>query len=233
MSAKKKLRSMINRANAQHSSGPRTPEGKQRSSMNAFKHNLTGQSLILQENEMEAYTRLTEALRKELQPKTEMERQTLQKIIDTNFRLNRIAGIENNMFNFGLVANETQNPGDDRLEAMKAQTLAWIERPNSFELLGRYEARLTRQLLAFTREFERLQSDRRDRERTQSLINPEQNKTHNPEIGSFGKTGPQLVMSAQSHTAGMPPETQNPDFRAQPDCLASPDVSKMAKGSRI
>src|ERR1700685_4497011 len=102
MSAKKTLRAVRNRANAQHSTGPKTDAGKKASSFNALKHNLTGQSLILQPDEFDAYDRLTKALREELNPKTEMERQTVQKIIDTNFRLNRIAGLENNMLNFGL-----------------------------------------------------------------------------------------------------------------------------------
>jgi hypothetical protein len=154
MSAKKTLRALQNRANAQHSTGPKTQSGKQKSSFNALKHNLTGQSLILQPNEYDAYDRLTRALREELEPKTEMERQTVQKIIDTNFRLNRIAGLENNMLNFGLWENQRETESDERLDVMKAQTLAWMERAKSFDLLGRYESRLTKQLLAFTRELD-------------------------------------------------------------------------------
>jgi hypothetical protein len=200
MSAKKTLRALAHRANSQHSTGPKTDSGKKASSFNALKHNLTGQSLILQPNEYEAYDRLTKALREELNPKTELERQTVQKIIDTNFRLNRIAGIENNMLNFGLWENQRETESDERLDVMKAQTLAWMERAKSFDLLGRYESRLTRQLLAFTRELERLQSDRRDRERSEALINPQQTKTHNPDLASFGNSGPQLVMSAKSNS---------------------------------
>jgi len=40
-------RAEINRANAQHSIGPKTPEGKQRSSLNALRHGLTGQIIVL------------------------------------------------------------------------------------------------------------------------------------------------------------------------------------------
>jgi hypothetical protein len=36
-------RTEINRANSQHSTGPKTQAGKQRSSLNALRHGLTGQ----------------------------------------------------------------------------------------------------------------------------------------------------------------------------------------------
>jgi hypothetical protein len=144
-----------------------------------------------------------------------MERQTVQKIIDTNFRLNRIAGLENNMLNFGLWENQQETESDERLDIMKAQTLAWMERSKNFDLLGRYESRLTKQLLAFTRELERLQGDRRDRERTQALIHPEQTKPHNPDLASFGNGTPQFVMSAISSASEAPPEPEIPALRPQ------------------
>src|SRR6266481_2901055 len=36
-----------NRANASHSTGPKTEAGKKRSSLNAYRHGLTGQTIIL------------------------------------------------------------------------------------------------------------------------------------------------------------------------------------------
>jgi hypothetical protein len=164
---RKEIRDEINRLNAEKSTGPKTTEGKQRSAMNAFKHGLTGQSLMLQPNEMEAYNRLTAALLSDLKPKTEPERQLAQKIIDGHFRLNRLAGVENNMFNFGLIQHTTDTDHDNRVEVMVAQTRAWIEQSHAFDVLGRYETRLSRQLLKYTEEFERLQKERIARERAQ------------------------------------------------------------------
>ena len=43
-----------NQENAQHSTGPRTPEGKQRSSFNATRHGLTGQVNVRTEEEQKA-----------------------------------------------------------------------------------------------------------------------------------------------------------------------------------
>jgi hypothetical protein len=152
----KRMRRLMNQSNAQHSTGPRTPEGKQRSRMNAFKHNLTGNNLILQEHEYKKYTELSEKLIADLKPRTEFERQIAQKIIDTNFRLNRLAAIENNMLNFDMMHRETDGNPCDRTEVMLAQTRAWKDDARTFDILGRYEARLTRQLVLYRKELAHL-----------------------------------------------------------------------------
>jgi hypothetical protein len=199
---RKEIREEINRANATKSTGPKTTEGKQRSAMNAFKHGLTGQSLMLQPNEMEAYNRLTSAQLSDLKPRTEPERQLAQKIIDGHFRLNRLAGVENNMFNFGLIRNTTDTPHDDRVEVMVAQTRAWIEQSHAFDVLGRYETRLSRQLLKYTEEFERIQKERIARERAEREADPRskrhENKRDHFDLASFGRTAPEMIMSANS-----------------------------------
>jgi hypothetical protein len=149
---RKEIRDEINRANAERSTGPKTTEGKQRSAMNAFRHGLTGQSLMLQPNEMEAYNRLTAEMLSTLKPKTELERQLAQKIIEGYFRLNRLAAVENNMFNFGLIQHTTTTDHDDRVEVMVAQTRSWFEQANAFDVLGRYETRLSRQLHKYSQD---------------------------------------------------------------------------------
>jgi hypothetical protein len=175
MSLTKELLDEVRRANAQKSTGPRSGPGKQRSRLNAVKHNLSGQHLILQESELEAYNRMGSAMLTDLKPKSEPERQIAEKIIDTNFRLNRLTAIENNLFSFGLTRNETDTPHDDRIEVMAAQTRAWTERATTFDTLGRYESRLSRQLIKYQEEFERLQAVRKlqesiDRNRTDEEI---------------------------------------------------------------
>ncbi len=193
MSLTKQLLNEVRRANAQKSTGPRSAPGKQRSRMNAVKHNLSGQHLILLATETEAYNRMATAMLIDLNPKSEPERQTAQKIIDINFRLNRLTAIENNLFSFGLTQNETDTPHDDRIEVMAAQTRAWTERATTFDTLGRYESRLSRQLLKYQEEFERLQAARKQQERIDSTRSRNEIKRDQFDPASFGEVAPALL----------------------------------------
>ena len=222
---RKEIREQINRSNAEKSTGPKTAKGKQRSAMNAFKHGLTGQNLMLQPNEMEAYNRLTASMLSDLKPKTEPERQLAQKIIDGHFRLNRLAGVENNMFNFGLIQHTTDTPHDDRIEVMVAQTRAWIEQSHAFDVLGRYETQLSRQLFKYIEEFNRVQKDRIACERAERLereADPSgkrrENKRDRFDLAPFGRTGPEMVMSASSfRVLTQLPISQAPPPQPEPD----------------
>jgi hypothetical protein len=182
----------MNQANAQKSTGPRTHQGKQRSRMNAFKHNLTGNNLILQEHEYEKYMEVSNKMLADFKPGTELERQIAQKIIDTNFRLNRLAAIENNMLNFDMVSRESGVNPCDRTTVMFAQTQAWKDDAHSFDILGRYEARLTKQFALFSKELERLQAARKASEITEVT----------PEMASFGKMD--MRRSAASQDVRLP-----------------------------
>jgi hypothetical protein len=193
LSLTKELLDEVRRANAQKSTGPRSTPGKQRSRLNAVKHNLSGQFLILQESELEAYNRMATAMLTDIKPKSEPERQIAQKIIDTNFRLNRLTAIENNLFTFGTTRNETDTPHDDRIEVMAAQTRAWTERATTFDTLGRYESRLSRQLLKYQEEFERLQTERKRQEFTDRHRSDEEIEQDRFDPASFGQAMATLV----------------------------------------
>src|SRR4030088_1160257 len=83
-----------NRANAQLSTGPRTEEGKQRSSLNAITHGLFSASAILPHEDSAAYQSFCQKFLENLQPKGMVEEQFAQTIIDTQWRLNRCRSIE-------------------------------------------------------------------------------------------------------------------------------------------
>ncbi|MGI8741052.1 MAG: hypothetical protein ACR2NN_00500 [Bryobacteraceae bacterium] len=78
-----KLKLAANRQNALCSTGPRTPEGKQRSSINAYRHCLTGQVVVLPHEDLEAYKSFCQGFFQDLAPQNAMEEQLVQTLIDT------------------------------------------------------------------------------------------------------------------------------------------------------
>ncbi len=87
-------RAAINRANSQHSTGPRTASGKQRSSLNALRHGLTAASPVLASEDAAAYEDHRRGFFEEYKPATPTESQLVQELVDTSWRLNRIPLLE-------------------------------------------------------------------------------------------------------------------------------------------
>jgi hypothetical protein len=83
-------RAAINRANAQHSTGPRTDAGKQRSSLNALTHGLTSRTVVLPNEDPAAYQLHAQEFFDEYQPQGPTEKQLVRELADTSWRLNRI-----------------------------------------------------------------------------------------------------------------------------------------------
>ena len=178
------IRAEINRRNAQNSTGPTSESGKRTSALNGIKHGLTGQRLLLLPHEVEPYQRMTTAFRSDYNPQTELESQLVQHIVDCNMRLHRIAAIEGNMFAVGAIENIREDVDHDHAtEAVIAQARAWMKQADSFEKLGRHEGRISRQLLKYTQEIDRVQTLRKN-----NPVQLEETKSDNTELGSLCKT---------------------------------------------
>ena len=138
-------RAKISRENAQHSTGPRTAAGKQRSSRNATTHGLTAQSVVLAPEEEAAYQQLCQKFFDEYKPATATEAAMVQQLADTTWRLNRILQLED-----AVLANTSLTPQD---------AIDQISR------LGLYSSRLSRQFQTTVKQLREIQDDRRQRER--------------------------------------------------------------------
>jgi hypothetical protein len=90
-------RTEINQANAQHSTGPKTEGGKQRSSLNALRHGLTGQLVVMPTEDLVAYESHKKSLVDEYRPKGATETLLVQALADVSWRLNRVAALETNL----------------------------------------------------------------------------------------------------------------------------------------
>jgi hypothetical protein len=83
-----------NRRNAQQSTGPRTPEGKAASSMNAFKTGIDAESSVIPGEDAAALAALTERFYHDCQPQTAIESALVDNIIRAAWRLRRFDRID-------------------------------------------------------------------------------------------------------------------------------------------
>src|ERR1700744_3965190 len=141
------------------STGPRTEEGKKRSAMNATRHGLTGRTIVMPYEDMDAYHSFCTELLEELAPETPLERQYAQTFCDTQWRLNRARSIEDSMLALGHFAGATV-PGIEQPEIQTALTAAKVFRQDSksFMNLPLYEQRLQRTQKEALRQLQELQS---------------------------------------------------------------------------
>jgi hypothetical protein len=148
-----------NRRNAAHSTGPATPEGKRRASLNALRHGLTGQTVVLPTDDLAAYQSTCDEFHAELKPKGLLETRLVQTIADTYWRLDRIRAMENNLF---ALAIEEQEPlsSDPVISAALSQAKSLDERSDLLTRLSLYEQRLNRTLEKAQAQLNQIQKER-------------------------------------------------------------------------
>src|SRR5689334_20361535 len=86
-------RAEINRRNAARSSGPRTPEGKSRSRMNAVKHGMSATIPVLPGEDPDAYRRL-EAWAEALNPVDAVEQFLVERAAAASWKVERADRVE-------------------------------------------------------------------------------------------------------------------------------------------
>jgi hypothetical protein len=85
-----------NRANAKHSTGPKTKEGKKRSRMNSCKHGLSAKAILVDEEDPADFDELHKNLIVEFSPRPGAEAQLVFRLAALFWRLRRIPAFEAN-----------------------------------------------------------------------------------------------------------------------------------------
>ena len=92
---------LANRANAAKSTGPKSPETKAISCMNALRHGVTGQVNLMPDEDRAAHDKFCAAIGESLAPEGALEIQFAQAVAEDNWRMNRGRAIETNIFAIG------------------------------------------------------------------------------------------------------------------------------------
>jgi hypothetical protein len=172
-----------NRANAKKSTGPKTPEGKGRSALNATRHGILSQVIHLPEEEMASYSEFTERYVSSLTPIGAVETELANACADLQFRLHRLAAAEHNLIAIGHdEQGERWNTGHPESHAAltMAETLRCSADP--LALLTLYESRLHRRFLQTLKQLRDIQADRKLEEQRELA-----------ELAEIAATHPQLA----------------------------------------
>jgi len=144
---------LANRTNAQKSTGPTTSAGKLTARMNAFKHGITGQLILLTPEEDAEYQRFSVQMMTDLQPANAVEYSFAARIVHDTWRIEHAHSVERNLESLpgpevpnviSLDANGNQAPGEAAIDASLNQALAFEARQKTFALLSLYTARIQR-----------------------------------------------------------------------------------------
>jgi len=156
-----KAQKIANKKNAQHSTGPRTLEGKQTVAANATRHALSGAHVIIPGEDPAEYDALRASLRSDLSPTGETERFLVDQIAQSQWKLMRIAKMETRLFlpSKDLVA--LLPPGTDPINISAHIFYQDADAAQSILKLSRYESAARRAYNQSLKQLLQLQALRR------------------------------------------------------------------------
>jgi hypothetical protein len=137
-------RQTANAANACLSTGPRTAEGKARSSQNARKHGLTAAQLVIAPEDRQEFDELLAQLQTEIRPQGALQQILFDRLVASAWNLNRILCME------------------AKLTASAGGYLDILDHPElaaKLDRLARHQTRIERSFHRSLRELKSLQTD--------------------------------------------------------------------------
>jgi hypothetical protein len=157
-----------NRRNALKSTGPTTPEGKERSSRNAVRHGLTAETVIAKLECSDDYELFEAAIISDYNAETAVERQLVLRLASVLWRLRRATSMETAIFDSAIenapaVLNAKSTSEVDP-KATIAGSYLQLSALQSFPLdrLSRYESTLWRQARQIISALESLRWQKRE-----------------------------------------------------------------------
>ena len=107
------VQSEANRRNALKSTGPKSKKGKGRARLNALKHGLRAQDIVLASEDGREFESLRRALITELGPEGSLEEQLAERIVVCLWRLRRVYPIEAGIFVWESLAIERRDAEEE------------------------------------------------------------------------------------------------------------------------
>jgi hypothetical protein len=179
-----------NKANSLKSSGPKTAEGKSRSSRNALKHGLTGEGVVLTLEDAAEVDRLQHSLESEMKPSGDLGRTLVRRMALLAVRMDRCVAHETASLTIGIEQTEAEfdaewpavegvdNPVREQAR-IDVGRLALFDVSREACLARKYEASAERGFFRALKEFRQV-----EKQAKASAIGPEASPSRSP-LGSF------------------------------------------------
>ena len=186
-------RRLANQANAQHSTGPKTPEGKADSSANALTHGLTA-SKLMPVREAAEVTRRTAAFAQELRPRGEVGMTLVERAATLSIRMERCVAHENAnlaervrqvLADFKVPEGVT-DPAEIARLMLDAQRRALFDPSKEATLARRYEAAADRGFYQALKELRRSEAEFAAKAEAAGPPMSQPPTGSDPRMGSFG-----------------------------------------------
>ena len=218
-----------NRLNAQHSTGPSTPEGRAAVRLNGLKYGLYAETLILPGEDPAEFDALLDRLDAEHQPATPTEELFVSQIAMASWRRLRVQRMEAAFYkNKHKCLIEDDNRWYRALDPMGrlafiAQCDADCGSKSVLAGFKRYEARLDRSILSATQELRRCRADRRAQADNAQGQNQNQTQSPRPSPKIISIETVERAPALNQHPTS---NIQHPSFGAPPAVDPAPSTEK-------
>jgi len=151
-----------NRRNALKSTGPKTPQGKARSSQNAISHRLSARATVVLDESVEEFDAFAQGIRDDLRPAGPMEIVLVDRIVHLSWKLRRIPKVEAELFVRPDPSIEGMLDPDHADRIAHVMVMDLRNDDSTMRRVQEYEARMDRALQATLRELKRLRAMKRE-----------------------------------------------------------------------
>jgi len=200
------------------STGPTTQAGKDRSKLNALRHGLSGQTVLMPWEDREAYQTHCASFLKTLAPVGDIETQASQGIADDQWRLNRARAVDTNMFALGHFDYPAET-GHPQIDAALITARVFRDNSKVFVNLSLYEQRINRSLEKNFDRLQTLQATRHLQEREALVLKIRENRAR-PAAAAAVANG----AAAEKPIAHQPPSQTPSPGQQQFVCSSSPNL---------
>jgi hypothetical protein len=143
--------------------GPKTVEGRRRSSLNAIKTLITSKVHLCSPEEQPAYDAHMAAYKEALAPVGILETELVAEISKLRWRLKRASSVEDSLFSMGHLEHANHmNTGDNAVDSCLAEGMVWKEQAHNLLLISLYETRMRRAVEKDMAALEAMQNKRKE-----------------------------------------------------------------------